>query len=222
MAELEKRVNMLMKAVEERDFEIASLKNHIESRDAAESSHTHTIKNVDKGKAIMQENLLVKQFVRTFKGNTFDWYIDLKPESIDSWEQLERNFLNRFYNTRCIRIKPRTFEELATRAHDMELSIANRGNNDLLVPEIKKEKKEVKSTQKVSKGATKEIMVVSTTPLTFVSKEKKVEKCQDEGEKRRPTLKERQEKVYSFPDPDLPNMLKQLLEKKLIQLPKCK
>ena len=56
MAELEKRVNMLMKAVEERDFEIASLKNHIESRDAAESSHTHTIKNVDKGKAIMQES----------------------------------------------------------------------------------------------------------------------------------------------------------------------
>ncbi|TYK16273.1 retrotransposon protein putative ty3-gypsy sub-class [Cucumis melo var. makuwa] len=43
-------------------------------------------------------------------------------------------------------IKPRTFEELATRARDMELSIANRGNNDLLVPEVRKEKKEVKST----------------------------------------------------------------------------
>ncbi|KAA0043321.1 ty3-gypsy retrotransposon protein [Cucumis melo var. makuwa] len=43
MAELEKKVNMLMKAVEERDFEIALLKNHIESRDAAESSHTHTL-----------------------------------------------------------------------------------------------------------------------------------------------------------------------------------
>ncbi|KAA0061094.1 ty3-gypsy retrotransposon protein [Cucumis melo var. makuwa] len=54
MTELEKKVNMLMKAVEERDFEIALLKNHIESRDAAESSHTHTIKNVNKGKAIMQ------------------------------------------------------------------------------------------------------------------------------------------------------------------------
>ncbi|TYK25809.1 ty3-gypsy retrotransposon protein [Cucumis melo var. makuwa] len=56
MAELEKKVNMLMKAVEERDFEIASLKNHIESREAAESSHTHTIKNVDKGNAVMQES----------------------------------------------------------------------------------------------------------------------------------------------------------------------
>ncbi|KAA0066971.1 ty3-gypsy retrotransposon protein [Cucumis melo var. makuwa] len=44
MAKLEKKVNMLMKAVEEMDFEIASLKNHIKSRDAAESSHTHIIK----------------------------------------------------------------------------------------------------------------------------------------------------------------------------------
>ncbi|KAA0055890.1 ty3-gypsy retrotransposon protein [Cucumis melo var. makuwa] len=181
---------MSVMAVEERDFEIALLKNHIKSRDAAESSHTHTIKNVNKGKAIMQESqpqnstsiaslsvqqlqemiansiktqygglaqtfslyskpytkridnmriphgyqppkfqqfnrkdnpkqhvahfietcepagtrgdLLVKQFVRTLKGNAFDWYIDLEPESINSWEQLERNFLNRFYSTRRI------------------------------------------------------------------------------------------------------------------------
>ncbi|KAA0055871.1 ty3-gypsy retrotransposon protein [Cucumis melo var. makuwa] len=56
MTELEKNVNMLIKAAEERDFEIASMKNHIESRDATKSSHTHTIKNVNKGKAIMQES----------------------------------------------------------------------------------------------------------------------------------------------------------------------
>ncbi|KAA0037666.1 retrotransposon gag protein [Cucumis melo var. makuwa] len=151
---------MLMKVVEERDSEIASLKNHIESRDAAESSHTHTVKNADKGKTIMQENLLklslcilsqytkridnlrmlngyqqpkfqqfggkgnpkqyiahfivtcetagtrgdllVKQFIQTLRGNAFDWYTNLEPESIDSWEQLERVFLNCFYSTWCI------------------------------------------------------------------------------------------------------------------------
>ncbi|KAA0046823.1 ty3-gypsy retrotransposon protein [Cucumis melo var. makuwa] len=65
-------------------------------------------------------------------------------------------------------------------------------------------------------------MVVSTTPLKLVSKEKKMEKRQDEGEKRRPTLKARQEKIYPFPDSDLPDMLDQLLEKQLIQLPECK
>ena len=67
-------------------------------------------------------------------------------------------------------IKFRTFKELATQAHDVELSIANRGSNDLLVSEVKKEKKEVKSTQKVSKSATKEAMVVNTAPLKFTSK----------------------------------------------------
>ncbi|KAA0061095.1 retrotransposon protein putative ty3-gypsy sub-class [Cucumis melo var. makuwa] len=182
-----------------------------------------------------REDLLVKQFIRTLKENALDWYTDLEPESIDSWEQLKRDFLNRFYSTRPVEmctqgmhwrllyilqgIKPRTFEELATRAHDMELSIANRGNDDLLVLEVRKEKKEVKSTQKVLKGSTKEAMVVSTTPLKLISKEKKMEKRQDEGKKRRPTLKERQEKIYPFPDSDLPDMLDQLLEKQLIQLP---
>ncbi|TYK00182.1 ty3-gypsy retrotransposon protein [Cucumis melo var. makuwa] len=108
MAEHEKKVNIIMKAVEERDYEIASLKNHIESRDAG--------------------------------------------------------------------IKSRTVEELATKAHDMKLSIANRGNNDLLVPKIRKDKKEVKRTQKVLKSVIKEAMVISTTSLKFVSKEKKIER----------------------------------------------
>ena len=41
-----------------------------------------------------QGGLFVKQFVRSLKGNAFDWYTDLESESIDSWEQLEREFLN--------------------------------------------------------------------------------------------------------------------------------
>ncbi|CAL2246851.1 unnamed protein product [Prunus armeniaca] len=42
---------------------------------------------------------LVKQFVRSLKGNAFDWYIDLEFESLDSWDQMERKFLNRFYSS---------------------------------------------------------------------------------------------------------------------------
>ena len=37
-------------------------------------------------------DLLVKQFVHTRKGNAFDWYFDLEPHIIDSWEQLEQEF----------------------------------------------------------------------------------------------------------------------------------
>jgi len=42
---------------------------------------------------------LVKQFVRSLKGIAFDWYTNLEPESINSWEQMEHEFLNRFYST---------------------------------------------------------------------------------------------------------------------------
>ncbi|KAK4382298.1 hypothetical protein Sango_2885700 [Sesamum angolense] len=43
---------------------------------------------------------LVKQFVRSLKGNAFDWYTDLEAGLINGWEHLEQEFLNRFYNTR--------------------------------------------------------------------------------------------------------------------------
>ncbi|KAM1385968.1 hypothetical protein ACFX2F_032482 [Malus domestica] len=42
---------------------------------------------------------LIKQFMWSLKGNAFDWYTDLEPESINSWDQLEMEFLNHFYNT---------------------------------------------------------------------------------------------------------------------------
>ena len=45
-------------------------------------------------------DLLVKQFIHSLQGNVFNWYIDLAPKCIDSWDQMEREFLNRFYNTR--------------------------------------------------------------------------------------------------------------------------
>ena len=44
---------------------------------------------------------LMKQFVRSLKGIAFNWYTDLEPESINSWEQMEQEFFNRFYSTQC-------------------------------------------------------------------------------------------------------------------------
>ncbi|KAK2966171.1 hypothetical protein RJ640_026822 [Escallonia rubra] len=138
-----------------------------------------------------KRELLVKQFVRSLKGNAFDCYTDIEPESIDCWEAIEHEFLNWFYitcrsvsmmeltNTRqwkdehvvdyinrwrslsldckerlseisAVEMfmqgmhwgllyilqgnRPASFEELATWAHDMEISIANLGGNSHALP----------------------------------------------------------------------------------------
>ncbi|KAL0370671.1 UNVERIFIED_CONTAM: hypothetical protein Sangu_0385200 [Sesamum angustifolium] len=43
---------------------------------------------------------LVNKFVQLLKGNAFGCYTNLKVYLIDGWEQLEQEFLNRFYSTR--------------------------------------------------------------------------------------------------------------------------
>ena len=73
------------------------------------------------------------------------------------------------------------------------------------------------------KNVVKEFVVINMTPLKF-SKKREVgaKKKDDRGERRHLTLKERQEKVYLFFYSDIANMLEQLFEKQLIQLPKYK
>ncbi|KAA0065983.1 ty3-gypsy retrotransposon protein [Cucumis melo var. makuwa] len=173
MAEMERKINFLMKVVEERDHEITALREQMQTRETVESSQTSVVKATDKGKNVVQENQpqqqsvsvaslsvqqlqnmitnsnraqyggppqtsfmysksytkridnlrmplgyqppkfqqfdgkgnpkqhiahfvetcknagsrrdqLVRQFVRSLKGNVFEWYTDLEPEVIDS------------------------------------------------------------------------------------------------------------------------------------------
>ncbi|KAL0378634.1 UNVERIFIED_CONTAM: hypothetical protein Sradi_3168900 [Sesamum radiatum] len=181
---------------------------------------------------------LVKQFVRSLKSNTFDWYTDLEDSSIDGWEQLEQEFLNRFYSTRrtvsmveltnsrqwkeepvidyinrwrnlslnckhrlseasaiemciqgmhwCFRyilqgILPKCFKELATRAHDIELSMVASGVEGPPIQELRrtKEKQEVKKGGKpFSKAPSKESMAVNVAP--FKLKDCKGQRCPKE------------------------------------------
>jgi len=48
----------------------------------------------------MYGDYIVKEFIRSLRENAFNWYTNLEPNSIDCWEQLEQEFLNRFYRTR--------------------------------------------------------------------------------------------------------------------------
>ncbi|KAL0366237.1 UNVERIFIED_CONTAM: hypothetical protein Sradi_3513800 [Sesamum radiatum] len=225
---------------------------------------------------------LVKQFVLSLKGNAFNWYVDLEPESIDNWDEMEKKFLNRFYSTRrtvsmieltnarqwkdepvvdyinrwcslslnckdklseasaiemCIQgmhwgllyilqgIKSRNFEELATRAHDMELSIANH-KTAFPIDDQRKDKKDLKRSEKFAKPSTKESMAIKIAPIKISSNsKKKSEKSEDQraiNDRRRPILKELQEKEYPFPDSDVPYIFNELLERKLIELPESK
>ena len=69
-------------------------------------------------------------------------------------------------------------------------------------------------------------MIVNTTPIKVLAQYKKNEvkeaKPIQENERCRFTLKELQKKMYPFFDFDVPSMLEDLLQKKVIKLSECK
>ena len=70
-------------------------------------------------------------------------------------------------------IKPHTFEELATQAHDMELSLSSHGEKGLPIDEQHKEKKDTRRGDKYSKSMVKESIVIAVEPVKISNKENK-------------------------------------------------
>ena len=66
--------------------------------------------------------------------------------------------------------KPRTFQGLATKAHDMEMRIANRRGKSSSPYEFKKDKGETKKHSKPSKASTKETMTTSVQKPVRISR----------------------------------------------------
>jgi len=118
------------------------------------------------------------------------------------------------------------FEELATRAHDMELSIASHGGKKEPAMEHRKDRVFGQKVEKPVKKPTKEAMTVNTASVKISTRDKKKEvrkmKPSQQVDRRQRTLKELEEKTYPFPDSDVASMLEDLLEKKVIELPECK
>ncbi|KAK2971688.1 hypothetical protein RJ640_007726 [Escallonia rubra] len=230
LAAMSRDFEKLTKTVEDKDFQIVTLMNKLELQTNEESTRGEVNETSKKGGANGHHDGSTSD--GSLKGNAFDWF-DIKPESVDYWEAIERKFLNRFYNMhRSVRMmsltntRPASFEELATRAHDMEISIANHGGNSPALPDPRKKRREGKKVERSSRTTRKESLAVTTALLKIPKKEKpKEEKALEhlqEKSRQQPSLKELEGKVYPFPDFDVPGILDFLLEKKIIELPESK
>jgi len=106
----------------------------------------------------------------------------------------------------------------------MELSISSHGCSN--PPILEESKKEVRKNDRKAKANLKDPMVVNTAKVKVPRRGANANKKQLEGWQKnevcRLTFKEREQRVYLFPDEDVPNILERLVQLKLIELPERK
>ena len=113
--------------------------------------------------------------------NTKQWKDELVVDYIHRWRSLSLDCKDRLFEISavemCIQgmhwgllyilqgIKLRTFEELTTRVHDMELSISSHGNMKPPIPKERKERWEVRKNDRNVKSNIKDSMNINPAPV---------------------------------------------------------
>ena len=78
-------------------------------------------------------------------------------------------------------IKPQTFEEFETHAHDMELSISSHGNMKPPIHEERKERREVRKNDRNVKSNIKDSMNINPTLVKISTRNVKANEKRPEG-----------------------------------------
>ena len=53
------------------------------------------------GETALSDQLLIRQFVQSLRGSAFTWYTQLQPESIHTWDDLQKEFFAQFVSSKA-------------------------------------------------------------------------------------------------------------------------